>query len=71
LLKIIKTRLEGVKGAWPKELTNVLSAYRITTRVPIEETPFRLTFGTEAVISVEVGLTSLQIKIKTYKGQKN
>ena len=31
----------------------------MTTRVPIGETPFRLTFGTEAVIPVEMGLTSL------------
>ena len=69
LLKIIKTRLEGAKGAWPEELQNVLWAYRMNTRVPIGEMPFRLTFGTEAVILVEVGLTSLQVK--TYEGQKN
>ena len=58
MLKIIKTRLEGAKGAWPKELQNVLWAYRTTTRVPIGETPFKLTFGTKVVILVEVGLTS-------------
>ena len=58
MLKIIKTRLEGVKGAWPEELQNVLWAYRTTIRVLTEETPFRLTFGTEAVIPVEVGLAS-------------
>ena len=66
LLKIIKTQLEGAKGAWSEELPNVLWAYRTTIRVPIGETPFRLTFGTEAVILVEVGLTSLQVK--TYEG---
>ena len=69
LLKIIKTRLEGANGAWPKELQNVLWAYRTTTRVPTGETPFRLTFGTEAAISVEVGLTSY--RVKTYEDQKN
>ena len=31
----------------------------MTTRVPTGETPFRLTFGIEAVIPVEVGLKSL------------
>ena len=41
----------------------------MTTRVPIGETPFRLTFGTEAVILVEVGLMSL--RVKTYEDQKN
>ena len=69
LLKIIKTRLEGAKGAWPKELQNVLWAYRTTTRVPTGETPFRLTFGTKTVILVEVGLTSY--RVKTYEDQKN
>ena len=66
LIKIIKTQLEGAKGAWPEELPNILWAYRTTTRVPTGEMPFRLTFGTEAVIPMEVGLTSLQVKI--YKG---
>ena len=34
LLKIIKIRLEGAKGAWPEELQKVLWVYRMTTRVP-------------------------------------
>ena len=58
MFKIIKTSLEGAKGAWLEELKNVLWAYRTTTRVLIGETPFRLTFGIEAIILVEVGLTS-------------
>ena len=69
LLKIIKTRLEGAKGAWLKELQNVHCAYRATTRVPTGETPFRLTFGTEAIIPVEVTLMSF--RVKTYEDQKN
>ena len=69
LLKIIKTRLKGAKEAWPKELQNVLWAYRTTTKVPTGETPFRLTFDTEAVISVKVGLTSFWVK--NYEDQKN
>ena len=63
LLKIIKTRLEGAKGLWSEELPNVLWAYRTTARTPIKETPFRLTFGTEAVIPVEIGLTSFRTNI--------
>ena len=31
LLKLIKSRLVGAKGAWPEELPNVLWAYRTTT----------------------------------------
>ena len=59
LLKIIKVRLKEVKGAWPKELPNVLWAYRTTARTSTGETPFRLTYGTEVVILVEVRVTSM------------
>ena len=60
LLKIIKARLMGAKGAWPEELLSILWAYRIITRTPTGETPFNLMYGTKAVIPVEVGLTSLR-----------
>ena len=60
LLRLIKSRLVGAKGAWPEELPNVLWAYRTMMRTPTGETPFNLTYGTEAVIPVEVGLTSLR-----------
>ena len=58
LLKIIKTKLDDAKGAWPEELPNVLWAYRTTARTLTREIPFRLTYGTEVVIPVEVGVTS-------------
>ena len=61
LLKIIKTRLEGAKGIWPKELPSILWAYKTTTRTPTGETPFRLTYRSEAVIPGEVGLTSYRV----------
>ena len=61
LLKIIKTRLEGVKGIWPEELLSVLWAYRTTARTPTGDTPFRLTYGNEAVILAEIGLTSYKV----------
>ena len=61
LLKIIKTRLEGAKGIWPEELPSILWAYRTTTRAPTGETLFRLTYGSEAVILAEVGLTSYRV----------
>ena len=58
LLKIIKTKMDDAKGAWPEELPNVLWAYRTTAKTPTGETPFKLTYGIEAVILVEVGVTS-------------
>ena len=61
LLKIIKTRLEGSKGIWPEELSSKLWAYRTTVRAPTGKTPFQLTYGNEAVIPTEVGLTSYRV----------
>ena len=62
MFKIIKTRLERAKGIWPKELPSILWAYRTMTRTPTGETPFRLTYGSEAVIPAEVGLTSYRVR---------
>ena len=60
MLKIIKALLVGAKGEWPEELPSVLWAYMTTARTPTGETPFNLIYGTEAVILVEMGLTSLR-----------
>lgn len=69
LLKIIKTRLEGAKSIWLDELPSVLWAYRTTARTPTGETSFLLTYGSEAVIPTEVGLTSY--RVDNYDGDKN
>uniref|UniRef100_A0A2N9GAW6 Uncharacterized protein n=1 Tax=Fagus sylvatica TaxID=28930 RepID=A0A2N9GAW6_FAGSY len=61
LLKLIKTRLEGAKRLWPEELTSILWAYRTTVRIPTGETPFQMTYRSEAVVPVEIGLTTLRI----------
>ena len=62
LLKIIKTQLDGAKGIWLEELPSILWAYRTIARTPTRETPFRLTYGSEAVILVEVGLISYRME---------
>ena len=59
MLKIIKARLVGAKRAWLDELPSVLWAYRTTTRSLTRETPFSLTYGTEVVTLVEIGLTNI------------
>ena len=69
LLKIIKTQLEGAKGIWPDELPSVLWAYWTTARKPTRETPFRLTYGADAVIPAEVGLTNYCVQ--NYMEDKN
>ena len=52
--------MRGAKGAWPDELPRVLWAYRTTIRTLIGETPFKMAFGIETVILVEVGMLSLR-----------
>ena len=37
--------------------------------MPTGKTPFRLTFGTEAIILMEIGLTN--IRVKAYEVQRN
>ena len=72
LLKIIKTRLEGARGAkgvWPEELPGVLWAYRMTVRTPTEETPFKLAYGSEAVIPAEVHMA--KHRVMEYQDKEN
>ena len=69
LLKIIKTRLEGAKGIWSDELPKVLWAYRTTARTPTREMPFWLAYVADAVIPMEVGLTSY--RVENYSEDKN
>ena len=67
MLKIIKTRPEGAKGVWPNELPGVLSAYRTIVRTPTRETPFKLAYGSEAVIPAEVRM----VKVMKYQDEEN
>ena len=48
------------KGASPEELRSILWTYKTMTRTPTRETPFRLTYGTKAVIPVEVEVASIR-----------
>ncbi|MCI34880.1 gypsy retrotransposon integrase-like protein, partial [Trifolium medium] len=54
ILRGLKRRLEEGKNKWVEELWSVLWAYRTTPHSTTGETPFRLTYGTEAVIPVEI-----------------
>ena len=69
LLKIIKTRLDGAKGIWSDELPSIMWAYQTIARTPTGETPFRLAYGNDTVILVEVGLISY--RVENYAEEKN
>ena len=69
LLKIIKTRIEGAKEVWSDELPRVLWAYRTTVRTPTWETPFKLAYGSEAVIPTEVHVANH--RVMKYQDEEN
>ena len=69
MLKIIKTRLDGAKGVWPDELSSVLWAYRTIVRTPTGETPFKLTYGSEAIIPAKVSMANH--RVMKYQGEDN
>nr|KYP37331.1 Transposon Ty3-I Gag-Pol polyprotein [Cajanus cajan] len=55
ILSKLKKRLGEVKGAWAEQLPEVLWAYRCTPQSTTQETPFRLVYGSDAMIPVEIG----------------
>nr|XP_029145858.1 uncharacterized protein LOC114924745 [Arachis hypogaea] len=55
IVKGHKKRLDEAKELWADELGSVLWSYRMTPQTSTGETPFRLTYGVEAVIPVEIG----------------
>ena len=50
--------MRGQKGVWPDELPGVLWAYRTTVRTPTGSTPFKLAYGSKAVIPAEMHMAN-------------
>nr|KYP75181.1 Retrovirus-related Pol polyprotein from transposon 17.6 [Cajanus cajan] len=60
ILVELKKRLGEAKGAWAEQLPEVLWAYRCTRQSTTQETPFRLAYGSDAMILVEIGEPSFR-----------
>ncbi|GKC11919.1 reverse transcriptase domain-containing protein [Tanacetum coccineum] len=56
LMHGLKARLRRERLGWVDELPNILWAHRTMMKTSNGETPFSLTYGSEAVISVEIGM---------------
>ncbi|GJU33004.1 reverse transcriptase domain-containing protein, partial [Tanacetum coccineum] len=56
----IKARLDERSKDWIGELSHVLWSHRIMIKSSNGETPFSLTYGTEAVIPAEIGMPTLR-----------
>nr|GEV48597.1 reverse transcriptase domain-containing protein [Tanacetum cinerariifolium] len=56
----IKARLGEENRSWVEEVPHVLWAHRTMIKTSNGDTPFSLTYGTEAVIPVEIGMPSIR-----------
>ena len=59
----LKKRLDVAKGKWVDELPHVLWTYRTTPRRSTGETPFSMTYGSEVVIPLESGFSTLRTSL--------
>nr|GEW38485.1 hypothetical protein [Tanacetum cinerariifolium] len=64
LMEGIKTRLGRERKGWVDELPNVLWAHRTSLKTSYGETPYSLTFGSEAVIPAEIAIREAKYKMK-------
>lgn len=63
MLNGIKRRLDETKGRWPEESCLVYCGYIVlcTRRTTTGDSPFRLAYGTDALIPVEIRSPSLRV----------
>ena len=62
IIKSMKKSLDKAKSSWPNKLKSILWAYHTIPHSGIRESPFRLTYGVKAMISLEVGEPMLRVK---------
>ena len=61
ILTGIKRRLDEVKGYWVEELQNVLWDNRTTPQSSTGETPFRLTYGSDSMLPIELDIPTHRV----------
>ena len=64
----LKKRLDDAKGKWIEELPHVLWTYRTMPRKSTGKTPFSMSYGAEAVISLESGFPTMRTSTFTSDG---
>ncbi|XP_016205400.1 uncharacterized protein LOC107645794 [Arachis ipaensis] len=69
ILQAIKKKLDNAKGEWSELIPEVLWSYNTTIQTTTGETPFKLVYGSEALIPVEVGVPTLRADL--YDEQHN
>ncbi|KAJ0858387.1 putative ribonuclease H superfamily [Helianthus annuus] len=67
----MKGRLRRKQKGWLEELPFVLWAYRTTPKDCNGETPFSLTYGTEAIIPTKIGSPTARIKLREAENKQD
>jgi hypothetical protein len=61
LIKIINKRIEDSPRRWHERLSEALWAHRMSRHRATKVTPFKLVYGQEAVLAIEVSLQNLRV----------
>ncbi|XP_072056257.1 uncharacterized protein [Arachis hypogaea] len=69
VLQAIKKKLDNAKGEWAELIPKILWSYNTTVQNTTSETPFRLVYGSEALIPVEIEIPTLRAEL--YDEQHN
>ncbi|XP_072073942.1 uncharacterized protein [Arachis hypogaea] len=63
ILHALKKKLDDANGLWAELVPEVLWGYNTTPQLATKETPFRLVYGSEAMIPLEISQSSIRTKI--------
>ena len=58
----LQKKLEDAKAKWIDEIFDVLWSLRTTVKEATGQTPFRVVYGSEALLPVEIGLQTVRLK---------
>ncbi|XP_072074122.1 uncharacterized protein [Arachis hypogaea] len=61
VLQALRKKLDDAKGLWAELIPEVLWAYNTTAHSTTKETPFRLVYGSEAMIPMEISQDSIRM----------
>ncbi|XP_072088112.1 uncharacterized protein [Arachis hypogaea] len=60
LLQALRKKLDNAKGLWAELVPEILWGYNTSVHSTTKETPFRLVYGSDAMIPVEISQSSLR-----------
>ncbi|XP_025607708.1 uncharacterized protein [Arachis hypogaea] len=63
ILHALKKKIDDAKGLWAELIPEVLWGYNTTLQTSTKETPFRLVYGSEAMIPVKISQSSFRTQL--------